>query len=305
MGRKLQKLHSVGRDQGMMAAIGAVSRFVFRPRFWLARSAVIPLSRKFPAWDALSSRRVHGSKMYLNPFDEGISSSLHLHGTYEPLATALMKEIIRPGMTVIEIGANIGYYALLQARWVGATGRVIAIEPEPGNFGLLVRNVSVNGYTNVSTVNAAIARRSGNATLWLHNSFERHSLIEGSESNASIEVPAWSVDDLVRDEARVDVVKMDIEGYECEAIYGMVQTMKKHKPVFIVEIHPIEAGRRRIVQFLQFMSDNGYKSRYVSCRDRDYVDVAKPHDVEEITTGDLMVRILSEYGRSYHVVFVH
>jgi len=79
--------------------------------------------------------------MHVHRFDRGIGKELVCYREHEPTATALLKTFLREGMTILDIGANIGYYALLEARSVGPSGRVVAVEPEPRNAALLRRNV--------------------------------------------------------------------------------------------------------------------------------------------------------------------
>jgi FkbM family methyltransferase len=73
-------------------------------------------------------------------------------------------------MTVVDIGANIGYYSLIAAEPIGTDGKVYAFEPDPDNYALLVRNVELNGYRNVETVEKAVSSESGFVTLYIDRS---------------------------------------------------------------------------------------------------------------------------------------
>src|SRR5437879_13308135 len=90
--------------------------------------------------------KVHGSVLTVLPGDHGISRELAAYRTHEPLASKLLQKFLKPGMNLVDIGSNLGYYALLEARTVGGAGRVIAIEPVAGNFAQLSKNVHANGY---------------------------------------------------------------------------------------------------------------------------------------------------------------
>ena len=92
---------------------------------------------------------VDGLTMYLNPRDRVITPSMLAYGTWEPVETSLLLDNLRPGDTVIDVGANVGYYTLLAARKVGPRGKVVAFEPDPESFSFLKRNVKANGFTNV------------------------------------------------------------------------------------------------------------------------------------------------------------
>src|SRR3989344_4906353 len=84
--------------------------------------------------NGIFTRNVQGSRMQLHLDDEGISADLALDGVREPMSTKTVKEEVKHGYTVIEIGANIGYYALMESGLVGNRGRIYAIEPSPNNF---------------------------------------------------------------------------------------------------------------------------------------------------------------------------
>src|SRR4051812_36357932 len=96
---------------------------------------------------------VLGHRIHLDPND---SLLLSVNGVYEETEARLFEQSIRPGDVVVDVGGHIGYYTLLAARAVGATGHVYAFEPERGNFALLAENVAANGYADrVTAVNKA------------------------------------------------------------------------------------------------------------------------------------------------------
>ena len=99
-----------------------------------------------PSPNGYVEKEINGSRMYLDPTDKGLSIDLLVDGIREPYITEVTKRELKQGQTVVDIGANIGYYALLEARQVGPTGRVYAIEPVPENFATLNKNVRLNQY---------------------------------------------------------------------------------------------------------------------------------------------------------------
>jgi protein-L-isoaspartate O-methyltransferase len=80
---------------------------------------------------------------------DGPSARAYRDGLFEPEVTALLRQELQEGWTVLDAGANTGYYTPTAARAVGATGRVLAFEPEPSNFAYLCRNLARNGLKNV------------------------------------------------------------------------------------------------------------------------------------------------------------
>jgi FkbM family methyltransferase len=161
--------------------------------------------------------------------DAGVGRPLFVRGAYEPLETTFLRNLLKPGMVFVDIGANIGYFTLVAARRVGPTGRVLAVEPEPYNFQLLQRNVGVNDLANVELANVALGDRQGSAALYCSpQNFGDHRLYDGaSEQRRATEVQVRTLDGLVkaRQLGAVDVIKMDVQGYENRVIAGMASTL--------------------------------------------------------------------------------
>jgi hypothetical protein len=127
----------------------------FSGRGWRKRSALINnaylwIKRTISPKYAM----VQGHEMMLDSMD---SLNLSVSGTYEPFQTSLVKQWIKPGNTVLDIGANIGYYTLIFAKLVGTSGRIFAFEPEPNSFMILSEIVARNNYTNVTRYQKAVS----------------------------------------------------------------------------------------------------------------------------------------------------
>ncbi|MDR7085928.1 FkbM family methyltransferase [Aeromicrobium panaciterrae] len=147
-----------------------------------------------------------------------------------------------PGDTVIEVGAECGTDTVVLSRMVGPTGRVIAIEAHPGTFEFLARAVELNKLDNVSLVNAAVADAPGVLTI-------SDDGVDGILSNnvvtsadAGVTVKAVTLDELSEGLARVDMVRMNIEGAEKLAVRGMDQTARRASLV-IIGCHDFRADR--------------------------------------------------------------
>lgn len=209
--------------------------------------------------------------MYLKLNDAGISRELTLSGVHEPIATRLLNQQIKSGMRVIEIGANIGYYALQEARLVGEGGEIIAIEPAPDNIVLLRKNIEANGIHNIRIYEGAIGNKNGTIELYLPPESNWSSIIPDKYAeHPCINVTIWKLDSLLADIEQVDVIRMDIEGYEIEAIKGMLGILQKYKPRLIIEIHPQITGGEPIKQFLERLMQLGYETKYVISRTIDH-----------------------------------
>lgn len=166
------------------------------------------------------------------------STYYHYRGPMEPGVYALFKSRVRPGMFVVDIGANIGLYTLLSARLLQGSGRVFSCEPAPGIFRILQNNIQLNGYLETGTVklyNTAIADRSGKMPFFSRGDDSTHnSFYPESPDLEKLEVPIVSLDELLGAESRVDFVKIDIEGAEPLAIRGMQGLLKNNPEIMIV-----------------------------------------------------------------------
>ena len=180
----------------------------------------------------LMIRTIFGHVLYLDTRDDSVSPALLLRGAWEAHVTRVMLRLLRPGMRVVEVGANVGYYTVLAASCVGPTGSVIAFEPNPAIAERLRRAVVVNGcqwWTQV--VEAAVADREGQATLHV---LQRHQgssslarqgadVLEGwGEVPHPLTVPATTLDAFLGpDPSLVDLLKIDAEGWEPAIFDGM------------------------------------------------------------------------------------
>lgn len=226
----------------------------------------------------LVMREILGSKMWLRTDDPGISADLLKKGVREPAVTEILHREIRPGDAVIDIGANIGYYALLEARLVGSEGTVYAIEPVPENYELLCKNIELNGYTNIKPYLLAIGDRNGTETLHLTKQsncgvilgdiprsarFKRR--MEAIGTGATIDVEIISLDEFVeREGIDPDFIRMDVEGYEIAIIEGMKKILSESRNLRIeMELHYGHYGDPKVItQALQKIFAAGFYQKY-------------------------------------------
>lgn len=186
-------------------------------------------------------KEIQGSKMFLNPSDSGISTELIVRGIHEPAATKVLREELREGMHIVDIGANIGYYACIEAQIVSDKGKVYAIEPELNNFKLLKKNIQINKYEDIiEPFQMAISDTDGYSTLYLSDKSNLHSLLKVRGIHTTTYTTKTStLDSFLRDKTHIDFIRMDIEGFEYKIIDGMIDTFKKEKPLeLFIEIHP-------------------------------------------------------------------
>lgn len=215
---------------------------------------------------------VHGQTMYLHPDDPGISRELAIYRVHEPQVTRLVKAVLNEGMIVIDIGSNIGYYVLLESKQVGASGKIMAVEPAPSNVRLLKRNLEANDCTNVTIIECAIGAELGTAYLQMSEMSNRHSLFApygGAVTTAQVSLS--TVDHIVDSYGldSVDLIRMDVEGYEISVVKGMQRTLEELRPHLLMELHPHIVGTGPILHCLHGLRAMGYDTKYVIDNNRD------------------------------------
>jgi len=182
-----------------------------------------------------------------------------LGGSYERETGVLLREIVKPGMTVVDIGAHIGYFTRLLSKAVGPGGRVFAFEPEPENFSLLYLNTK--NRPNVRPIQAATSDRSGTAFLHVvSGSTGCHSLV--GVSGIPLEVSAVSLDEFITKERvpSISVIKMDIEGAEPLALKGMSELLREGRCALVMEFNPeaLRTGGTAPENFLASLEERGF-----------------------------------------------
>lgn len=221
---------------------------------------------------SLIEKKILGHYMFLAKTDEGISRELALYGIHEPVATQLLCHTLKPGMNVVDIGSNLGYYTLLECRHIGDNGKVVVIEPHPENFCILWKNVTRNQYQQkVIFYQAAVTTHSCTGRLYTSKKYNLHSLTSSMLNTENyIEVSTYTLDEIVEQIALpIHLIRMDIEGHEVEAIQGMHKTIKRDKPLLFIELHPFIVGGDAIVGVLKQLQDFGYEVEWVVDRLRD------------------------------------
>jgi len=208
---------------------------------------------------------IEGFQMYVRDKE---ANGLH-QGFCEPEETKFIKNIVLPDWICMDIGANIGYFTILLAR---KCREVWSFEPEPSNFKLLIKNIELNGLNKkVLLSNVAVTEETdvyfGRQKLYLSEDDPgMHRVYKSKWCNPNpIEVGSVRLDDMHFEVIKVNLIKMDIEGAEYGALKGMVELLKRDKPLIIMEFHPlsiIEYGidPRKVYDFIKKL---GYTIRLI------------------------------------------
>ena len=168
---------------------------------------------------------VHGVPLLANIYD-GIGAYQFFQGEYALARVSEIREAVKEGDTVIDIGANIGYFTVLLADLVGPKGKVYAFEPDPRNFHLLKRTIERNGWTHVIAEQKAVSNKAGEFLLYQTRAGTANTLTQ-SEHISTVKVHVVTLDDFLSDEHHIDFVKMDTDGSEPLAIQGMSQLIRR------------------------------------------------------------------------------
>jgi FkbM family methyltransferase len=186
----------------------------------------------------------------------------YLTGDAEPEVQQALGELVKPGQTVYDVGANIGFFTILCSRLVGPQGRVYAFEPIPQNLVTLRHNIELNGLTNVVIVEKALSSSTGTAEMFVSPWSAFHSLNvdgatkqdnHGSEAG-EISVETVTLDEFVQgDDVRTpDLLKIDVEGAELIVVEGMRETLRSAQPLLLCELHDTKLGYEAFVDSIDY-----------------------------------------------------
>ncbi len=238
-----------------------------------------------------------GDSIYVRTPDRLIAVLLWKYSLDSSLEIETYRSRIRPGMTVLDVGANIGFLTLLFSKLAGGTGRVTAFEPDPENFRLLSRNVAANGRANVTCLHKAAASATG--TLKLYFSEEHrgdHRIFDSGDGRKYVEVPAAAIDDVLGPGGRVDFIKMDIQGAEYLALLGMEKTIKNSRGlVMLCEFSPdlLKKCGSDPEALLQKFHEYGFSLNYLDEASHS-VKSASPAELLALCPGEKYLNLLLE-----------
>jgi FkbM family methyltransferase len=210
---------------------------------------------------------------------------------YDPGMAAIFERYVRPGMAVVDVGANIGCLTMLLASLVGASGLVVAVEPNPENIKLLEASRRVNGFDQVLVIQAAAGRQTGILALNVsHSNGMTGDLPDDVDAIfASRPVPCFVLDAILPRDRPFDLIKIDIEGAELNALIGFSQTIDRDRPIIVSEFSPgMLSGISHCSgpEYLGFLIARGYR-----------IGVIK-QDGSETSFGDDVDGVMGAYSRS-------
>ena len=214
---------------------------------------------------------VDGARLHVR-LDEPLLRLAYFHGTHEVATSRLLRRLAQPGDVWLDVGANVGVFTLLLAQQVGASGRVIAYEPNPRLAELLNASLADNEFGHVTLRQAAVGAEPSRATLRIPMTPEttpggsgRASLLAQVDvpDVEAVEVPVVTLDAELAEhlptERPIDGMKIDVEGFEVEAFRGMARTLTQRPPgVILFEASRLPAALATPEQLIEQLAGFGY-----------------------------------------------
>jgi len=240
---------------------------------------------------------VNGCKLSLIPNDAGISEELLIFNTHEPFSTKVLSNNLHEGMVCLDVGGNLGYYATLESKQVGSSGRIIAIEPSPLNFKYLTNNLALQNPNNFEVFNYACGNRNGEVHFMISEHSNTSWVLKDGEKAlpgmSLIKVPVIKLDDFLKNKEinRIDLLRMDVERYEVEVLEGAKELLRNFHPQIQIEVHSERLGPQNTKKVLEVFRREGYKKTYFIPRELDFAIVGNKNDMKKTTIDELIVNL--------------
>lgn len=199
-------------------------------------SLLIPKGNK----NGVVIKTLHGFYLCVDPLkDRGVERDLYYLGDYETGTLTIMDHILRPGNIVVDIGANIGLMTIFASVRIGKNGKVYAFEANPETKKILDSNIKLNDVSNVITSPYALGAESGQGKIYTNWHINRGgaSLLKSNLSSDYFPVEIIRLDQFSgMNDLKTDLIKIDIEGYELEALKGCGAILNSPQaPMLIIE----------------------------------------------------------------------
>jgi FkbM family methyltransferase len=179
-----------------------------------------------------------GYQVCVQKRDTDFGQAIYHSHDYEPHVRGLIRKHVREGDVVVDVGANVGCIAFQAAVLVKDSGLVVAVEPNPDNLRLLFAGLVLNGFGNVRVLAGAASDRAEVISLTGGVSNTHVVAARPPDGGQAVYAQAFALDDWLGWLPRLDLLKMDLEGYEPQALDGMQALVSRHRPTLLIEFNP-------------------------------------------------------------------
>jgi len=223
-------------------------------------------------------RKIFDFEMFLITKDIGISQALYLYGDRELQLKYILNNEIKPGYRIIDLGANLGYYPLIEYSYLKGEGKIYALEPSPSNFRILEKNINHNQANDlIETFPYAGGEKASTEKFYLstHSNVNTMIPLEYSTGKLSlgvsedyIEVEVIELTSFIKKIGNIDLIRMDIEGYEVEVFRGLREAIESglFSGQIVFECHSpkYDEDKHSIREQLKMLFSNGYYTKYMT-----------------------------------------
>lgn len=279
----IKRFFEIIKEEGLNSALRSTGNYILYKtgmRDWWRRIQLWKLRLKSGGKNSII-RDINGSKMELDiraSSPNKLEQALAVNGVREPGATRLFQKVLKDlesrftrTIHVFDIGANVGYFALMEAHILGERGQIYAIEADPENAARLKNNIRINEYPNIEVLQIGVGDKKDELELAKRSSSNLHmmkEIIGERDVVDTVEVKVRPLDDMIATkkipENELIMIRMDIEGYEGHAFRGMDEFLSSNRPAFIfVEIHPSREGVDP-EQIANKLIESGFSAEYIS-----------------------------------------
>jgi FkbM family methyltransferase len=231
------------------------------PRGW--SPLIRAIAHLIPRLQQYRAKLSNGDQIYLD-LRENMCHGIFYYGSqpHESGTEKLFRKVLRPGNVAVDIGANIGYYTRILSRLVGVGGTVIAFEPLPAAFKILEMNCT--DLSNTKLFPLALSDREGQTNFYIRKNGDMSSLNPDAHAN-KIRVKTTTADKILKNYEKLDLIKIDVEGFELEVIYGAQELLSIQKPIVYFEfLHRFATERGfRFEEFETLLSKYDYVLKWV------------------------------------------
>ena len=282
--------NSVPKKRGMTLNLTSAAEFVYTTLFrpiWIRTFINRIILKIIP-----TSVRIGNAVIMINPKDP-IHSAALTFGVYEKFEIELMSKICSTGKVVVDIGAHVGLYTAIAGLGVGPSGRVFALEPDPVSFNYLQQTVKANKLANIQLVQAAASNKNDRSQLFASSTNRGDTrMYNNNNADCVIQVETLKLDDYFDTQkiSTIDIIKMDIQGFEGHAIEGMKEIIRRSpRLIILMEFWPtgLTSAGTDPIELLQQLENMGLK----------LYEIKKQKNIIPIIDKKLLVSQL--HGRRY------